>query len=189
MTLPVEGLEALIKDLRWEHFEADPLGQIQVDGKLFCMRVGLHMDRPVQAIVCDGQFVRIRSAEFYQDKQLLKIDPERLAESLYMEGIQAGGPWPKWRPLMPDPSKLIGASQANNPANQVKGYATYGGGSGGGHASVGGGRSAGGIGKYDPSLLQAVKDQLKMKMQAEMAKLELERELANKGEPWFLKDQ
>ena len=105
MTLPVDELEALIKDLRWEHFEADPLGQIQVGNKLFCMRVGIHMSRPVQAIVCEGQFVRMRSAEFYEDRKLHKIDPERLAECLYMDVQQHAG-WPKWRPFMMDQNKL-----------------------------------------------------------------------------------
>lgn len=112
MIPPVEELEALIKDYRWEHFEADPLGQIQVGNKLFCMRVGIHMDRPVQAIIADGQFVRMRSADFYKDKQLQKIDPERLAECLYVEGPASNIPmWPRWRPFIMDQNKLLGAQQ------------------------------------------------------------------------------
>jgi len=117
MTLPVEELEALIKDLRWEHFEADPLGQIQVGNKLFCMRIGIHMNRPVQAIIADGQFVRMRSAEFYDDKKLHKIDPDRLAECLYMDAQQQAY-WPKWRPFMADQAKiqneLMKAAQTQN---------------------------------------------------------------------------
>lgn len=137
MTQPVEALEALIKDLRWEHFEANDLGQIEVGGKLFCMRIGIHMNRPVQAIICDGQFVRMRSADFYGNKILLKIDPERLSESLYIEATTQG--WPKWRPYLPDHGQLVGAQQ--RASNQVPGV--YLGNTSGGVGIGGGGGSVG----------------------------------------------
>ena len=141
MTLPVNELEALIKDLRWEHFEADHLGQIQVGNKLFCMRVGIHMSRPVQAIVCEGQFVRMRSAEFYEDRRLHKIDPERLAECLYMDTQQQAS-WPKWRPLTLDQNKL--QNEMMKAAQSQHGVA-QGGIGGGGFVGGGGGGGIGGV--------------------------------------------
>jgi len=158
--LQVEELEALIKDLRWEHFEADPMGQIQVKGKLFCMRVGLHMDRPVQAIICDGQFVRIRSAEYYQDKKLHKLDPERLAESVYMEAVGQG--WPGWRPFLPSPNQNI--QHAGATSTLMKGIGAIAGGGGGG-----GGTSSGVGGHATPTQIKTLQQAMeKQKMQMQM---------------------
>jgi hypothetical protein len=122
MTLPVEELEALIADLRWEHFESILTGNILVQNKMFCMRVGEHLGRPVQVIICDGQFVRMRSAEHYQQMTLHKLDPERLSESLYMDGSSV-----QWRPNTFDPRKMmvgIGAQSRAGIATPGQSYTT-----------------------------------------------------------------
>jgi len=111
--MTVEELEEMINDLRWEHFESEMWGQIQISKIIFAMRVGLHMDRPTQAVMAEGQFVRMRSADYWKDFMLTKLDPDRLYESLYfLRGGQSvnSAMDTLWRPkeLMPTQAGMGG---------------------------------------------------------------------------------
>lgn len=67
----------------WEQFEANKLGELVVAGYTFRMRVGLHLQRPVQAIIGASQFIKIRSAGNCEGMRLKVLDPDDPSVCLY----------------------------------------------------------------------------------------------------------
>jgi len=67
---------------------------------VFEMRVGTHFERPMQAIMSCGHFIRMRSAEIWGSALLGKLDPARPDNCLYAHApalVQV------WRPYIPVP--------------------------------------------------------------------------------------
>jgi len=53
---------------------------------VFEMRVGLHFERPMQAIMSCGHFIRMRSTVQWMGCLLAKLDPENPSGCLYVTG-------------------------------------------------------------------------------------------------------
>lgn len=110
--MTVEELDALLGDYTWEDFEGLDMGEIRVTsrkllmlrgrGTLFKMRVGLYMGRPMQAIIAEGQFVRMRPATQYEGFELKRLDCTEPDECVYEGLIQDPADSPrktiKWWP-------------------------------------------------------------------------------------------
>lgn len=95
----LEELEQIILRYTWSHFEKLDGGNIRPrlrprrfhermmpwpKGPRFCLRVGLHLGKPTQAIMCEGQFVRIRRYDHTCDLEALKVlDPTDPDKALY----------------------------------------------------------------------------------------------------------
>jgi hypothetical protein len=93
---PIKTLEEapvyILGDWTWEAFETIPDGHLRLAGNEvepycadFYMRVGLHLERPVQAIVSCGKFIRLRRDERWTMHFLNKIDPTDPYSSLYID--------------------------------------------------------------------------------------------------------
>jgi hypothetical protein len=93
-----DRLTKLAEYVPWETFEeidnghlvlVDPDHKIMMDGEFddcrysFYLRVGLYMNRPVQAIISCGSFIRIRSGKKWEKFALHKIEPIHPETSLY----------------------------------------------------------------------------------------------------------
>lgn len=67
------------RKLTWEAFEAKPNGELKGPGgkTIFKMRVGLILGRPMQVIIADGQYVRMRAAPRWDPElwELSVLDP------------------------------------------------------------------------------------------------------------------
>lgn len=96
LKMTIDELEYLIKDYDWSHFEAEYTGQLSIairnspalqtglEHKNFYLRVGLHMNRPFKAIICDGQFVRMTATPEYNGYyDLRRLDPSQPNNCLY----------------------------------------------------------------------------------------------------------
>jgi hypothetical protein len=67
----------------------------------FKMRVGLHLNRPTQAIIAEGQFVRMRAAPEYADYELRVLDAQKPDSCLYEQLVAVVGKHTdrRWRPI------------------------------------------------------------------------------------------
>ena len=94
------------KGMTWAHFESNNRGEIPLRLKgfretiLIRMRVGLHMGKPMQALIADDQFIKMRSVPEYEGYSLNKLEPEWPDKCLY---IKDKGIWPTknekfWKP-------------------------------------------------------------------------------------------
>ena len=90
--LSLEELHSLLKPYNWDDFEATQDGYLPIaqqpadpEGISFYMRVGLHMKRPMQVIIAEGNFVRMRVEKRWLEwqPQFKTIDPKNPKESLY----------------------------------------------------------------------------------------------------------
>jgi len=90
--LSLEELHSLLKPYNWDDFEATQDGYLPIaqqpadpEGISFYMRVGLHMKRPMQVIIAEGNFVRMRAEKRWPEwqPQFKTIDPKNPKESLY----------------------------------------------------------------------------------------------------------
>jgi hypothetical protein len=87
----IERAMRLQKDMTWAHFESTIRGEIPLHFKgfreriLIKMRVGLHMGKPMQALIADDQFIRMRAAPEYADCKLTKLDPLFPDKCLYID--------------------------------------------------------------------------------------------------------
>ncbi len=117
--ITVNQLIRIAEEKTWEDFEAMPDGRLVLQDHaqtllrgeepispllwVFEMRVGLHFERPMQAIMSCGHFIRMRSTnENWKSYPLKKLDPARPVDCLYhnshpfMQDFQV-----TWRPALP----------------------------------------------------------------------------------------
>jgi hypothetical protein len=81
-------LEKMIEPLDWDDFQAIPDGNIHYWNErtgtvCFYYRVGLHMKRPMEAIMAKGQFIRFRPAPDLANFHLERLDPDNVNNCLY----------------------------------------------------------------------------------------------------------
>lgn len=70
----------------WEMFEKQHSGDLKIGGYIFSMRVGLHLQRPTQAVMAAGQFIKMRSAGNATGRKLKVLDPNMPNRALYKMG-------------------------------------------------------------------------------------------------------
>jgi hypothetical protein len=117
--ITINQLIRIAEERTWEDFEAMPDGRLILQDHaqtllqseepvspllwIFEMRIGLHFERPMQAIMSCGHFIRMRSADIsWGVESLRKLDPARPNDCLYTQmGPLNVGPlnW-GWRPYM-----------------------------------------------------------------------------------------
>ncbi|RPI87191.1 MAG: hypothetical protein EHM40_23140 [Chloroflexi bacterium] len=101
-TLTVESilipvLEKGLGERTFADFEQASRGEIDLHTGLtfrrtkFKMRVGIHLGRPTQAILAEGQFVRMRSAPEYADYELKVLDAKNPDSCLYEQLVAEVG--------------------------------------------------------------------------------------------------
>ncbi|RPI87193.1 MAG: hypothetical protein EHM40_23150 [Chloroflexi bacterium] len=106
--MTIDELERLISHVTWDDFERTDLGEFTV-GYVppremepvfikFCMRVGLHMNRPFQAVIADNQFVRLRAAPEYNNHNLKRLVAAHPAACLYTPRVRTGVQRALWNP-------------------------------------------------------------------------------------------
>ena len=81
-----QELEQMIADIEWEQFQEPTDGNIYFWhlGKIkFCYRIGAHFKRPMEAIMAQGQFIRMRAAPHYEHFELKRLDPDNVDKCLY----------------------------------------------------------------------------------------------------------
>lgn len=79
-----EYLNKVLEGTSFEEFEATQHGELTRSGIRFCMRVGLHFNRPVQAIMALGYFVKMRKYENSDDaKDLYELNPKQPMLNMY----------------------------------------------------------------------------------------------------------
>jgi hypothetical protein len=125
----------IAENTTWEAFEAMPDGRLLLQDHaqtllkgeepvnqllwVFEMRVGLHFERAMQAIMSCGHFIRMRSADNWTGYSLKKLVPEQPDSCLYRTTqltTQRG-----WRPNY---SGLQGQQSARDLQNQLIGKST-----------------------------------------------------------------
>lgn len=97
------------KGMTWAHFESNNRGEIPLRLKgfretiLIRMRVGLHMGKPMQALIADDQFIRMRSVPEYESYSLNKLEPEWPDKCLYKPSglgyLTSGKNLKIWKPV------------------------------------------------------------------------------------------
>lgn len=69
-------LDNLLGALTFEHFERQPNGCIYIAPVRFWMRVGTWFGKPVQAIIAESLFIRVRDTDYQIDNFVLhELDP------------------------------------------------------------------------------------------------------------------
>lgn len=99
--ISIEKLARIVEDTPWDAFEATPDGRLLVMDRaqtilpeeedvdhrpwVFEMRVGLHLDRPTQAIMSCGHFIKLRRDNRWEQYRsfLGVLDPEHPNHCLY----------------------------------------------------------------------------------------------------------
>jgi len=111
--MTIDELEQLISNLTWEDFEKTDWGELTI-GYVpphqkepifikFCMRVGLHMNRPFQAVIAVSQYVRLRAAPQYTGYKLHRLNASHPSGCWYTPRIRAGSESrPLWKPEDPE---------------------------------------------------------------------------------------
>jgi hypothetical protein len=111
--ISLNQLIRIAEDKTWEDFEAMPDGRLLLQDRaqtilpeeeevnpllwVFEMRVGKHFERPMQAIMSCGHFIRMRSADSWGVAQLGKLDPAHPDNCLYAKSTPLS--W-GWRPYI-----------------------------------------------------------------------------------------
>jgi len=100
-----DWLRELIAHIHWDEFSKLNNGTIELQGIQFKLRVGLHLGRPTQVIIAEGQFIRMRAAPEYADHELKVLDAKNpdncLYEQLTAEIAEVDKPWlvrSEWKP-------------------------------------------------------------------------------------------
>ena len=113
-SITVHQLIRIAEDTPWEAFEAMSDGRLLLRDRaqtmlkdeepvnpllwVFEMRVGLHFERHMQAIMSCGHFIRMRNWDgSYKNGSLSKLDPAKPDSCLYKPSNQISGPG-TWRP-------------------------------------------------------------------------------------------
>jgi hypothetical protein len=116
-TLPI--LQKALGETTFSKFEENPKGELKIHTGLnfratkFKMRVGLHLGRPTQAIIAEGQFVKMRAAPEYADYELRVLDANNPDACLYEQLIAEVGPTKRWNPIRSLGSKIWGILRTN----------------------------------------------------------------------------
>ena len=126
--LIADYLTDLLGTLSFPSFEAADNGEITLLGTKFYMRIGKFLGQPTQAIIAEGQFVKMQHTTVHYDKNDLKvIDPKDPDSSLYEVGFNIDTQYRTWRPPPPSPQPapagfakpsqgiIGGIAQAQNP--------------------------------------------------------------------------
>ena len=103
-SLVIPALEQALGERAFANFEETTKGEILLNTGLtfrrtkFKMRIGLHLNRPTQAIIAEGHFVRMRAAPEYADYELKVLDANNPDNCLYEQLIaevagKSGGGW------------------------------------------------------------------------------------------------
>ena len=82
----VEELDEIIRKewYDWNNFEVTWTGELYAKNIRFSLRVGLYMLQPMQAIIAEGQFVRMKTFSGSKtDFDFMKLDPKRPDLGLY----------------------------------------------------------------------------------------------------------
>lgn len=77
-------LREVIAHVPWEDFSKINNGTIRVENIDFKLRVGLHMKRPMRAIIAIGQFVRVKAAPEFAEYPLKLLTPDAPDTCLYL---------------------------------------------------------------------------------------------------------
>lgn len=113
------------KGMSWAHFESTNRGEIPLRSKgfretiLIRMRVGLHMGKPMQALIADNQFIRMRSAPEFEGCSLNKLEPEWPDKCLYeasgLDYLTSDKNVKIWKPmkLFPDFEAVVSSTLKN----------------------------------------------------------------------------
>jgi hypothetical protein len=158
--ISLDQLIRIAEDKTWEDFEAMPDGRLLLHDHaqtilpeeeevnpllwVFEMRIGQHFERPMQAIMSCGHFIRMRSAESWGVAKLGKLDPAQPSNCLYAQLSPLSWGWRPYIPvvqpggfgygtLLPAASQLLGnqyqnAQNAQNVQNVQNVQNTYQGG-------------------------------------------------------------
>ena len=95
--ISLEELHKLAEPYSWDDFEDTndghikvPLGSTDPLGQSFYMRVGLHMKRPMQVLIAEGNFIRMRSEKRWPEwlPQFKQLDPKEPSGCIYQKS-----PW------------------------------------------------------------------------------------------------
>ena len=103
-SLVIPALERALGERSFANFESDAKGELLLNTGLtfkrtkFKMRIGLHLNRPTQAIIAEGHFIRMRAAPEYADYELKVLDANHPDNCLYEQLIaevanRSGGGW------------------------------------------------------------------------------------------------
>lgn len=110
-------LADLINDISWDEFRQTDEGNIWVHAPTlfdetlvkFSYRVGLHLKRPMEAIMAQGLFIRMRGTKDYDAFELSRLDPEN-PDTCYYSNQPYYNPntdsltkvmYKRWQPRMP----------------------------------------------------------------------------------------
>lgn len=123
MKTSVEDLIKQLGDLVWEDFEKTQHGELTIDGTLFRMRVGLHFDKPMQAIMAEDKFLRLRPAHAWESWLLMPLAPDRGADNCLYPHKSGDSISVAWRPTMyKDPQPTTLGAQQTGIVGQYAGY-------------------------------------------------------------------
>jgi hypothetical protein len=153
--ISLDQLIRISEDKTWEDFEAMPDGRLLLHDHaqtilheeeevspllwVFEMRIGQHFERPMQAIMSCGHFIRMRSADIpWGAAQLGKLDPAQPGNCLYAQLTPLSWGWRPYIPVvqpggfgygtvLPPATQLLG-SQSQNAQNAQNAQTTYQGG-------------------------------------------------------------
>ncbi len=70
----LEYCQMLAEEVPFERFEETFSGDIGIGDTIFKMRIGLHMQRPMQAIIAHRQFIKMRPETRFNERRLLTLD-------------------------------------------------------------------------------------------------------------------
>ena len=80
-----DWLREISGHVHWDEFSKVNNGTIELEGIPFKLRVGLHLKRPMRAIIAMGQFVRVKAASEFIGYQLKKLTPEAPDTCMYTD--------------------------------------------------------------------------------------------------------
>ena len=81
--MTVEELTDQISHLDWVAFEITEQGDLTLGGITYRMRIGLYLNKPIQAIMVHDQFVRIKELPANHNYMLDKLEPSKAVSCLY----------------------------------------------------------------------------------------------------------
>ena len=126
-----EQLQAMVENVDWEQFREPNDGNLHVwDGQQlirFAYRIGLHLKRPMQAVMAKGHFIKMVAVPEFEPYYLARLDPENVDATLYKgPNINLYLPYlnKEW---MPKTLKITVMQQAQRhiPQGQMSQYQTF----------------------------------------------------------------
>jgi hypothetical protein len=103
-----EYLLKALGDTPWGAFESTDSGNLNIGGIEFFMRVGLLFEKPMQAIMAMGMFVKMRNIDGYDPRELRALDPKNPLTNVYQYGQELPKQWKPfpWPPIDPKKFKI-----------------------------------------------------------------------------------